>query len=132
MKHLKILVSAALVAVLLSCNNKSKDAEVDSLAPEKNESGYEQKESNENKLTVENPPLVVSNAKADAMYKELNMTKDQIYSFETQYKQRIEEAQKSNNSALGKVEKDQIMHDAIKEVLSKEQLLQFERWQKEN
>lgn len=132
MKNLKILFSISLVVMLFSCNNKSKNGEIDAVAPEKNESGYEQNETEENELTVENPPLEMSSEKADTMYRDLNMTKDQIYSFETQYKEKVEKAQDSTNSVLGKVEKDKLMHDAFKEVLSKEQLAKFEAWQREN
>lgn len=132
MKQLKILMSAVLVVVLFACNNKVKDAEVDSIAPEKNESGYELKETDENALTVENPPLNMEREKAEMMYKDLNMTKDQIYSFETQYKERVEEAENKNNELNTEINRDQLMHDAMKEVLSKEQLVEFERWQKAN
>jgi|SRR5690554_1682275 len=132
MKYLKILLSTLMIITLFSCNDKNDKTEVEAVAPEKNESGFELNETGENALTVENPKLDMSQEKAEMMYEDLNMTKDQIYSFETQFKERVKDAEKLNSNPNEQIDKDQIRHDALKEILSKEQLDKYEVWIKVN
>lgn len=132
MKYLRILLSTLMIITLFSCNDKNVKTEVEAVAPEKNESGFELNETGENVLTVENPKLDMSQEKAEMMYEDLNMTKDQIYSFETQFKERVKDAEKLNSNPNEQIDKDQIRHDALKEILSKEQLDKYEVWIKVN
>lgn len=132
MKYLRILLSTLMIITLFSCNDKNVKTEVEAVAPEKNESGFELNETGENALTVENPKLDMSQEKAEMMYEDLNMTKDQIYSFETQFKERVKDAEKLNSNLNEQIDKDQIRHDALKEILSKEQLDKYEVWIKVN
>lgn len=135
MKTLKITFCTLCVLALFSCNNRTTDKD-NTMGTEATTDTYDQNPADRNVTGTEAVGIDEDTADNTTwntqdmtdMYKNLNMTPEQIEQFENDYKQK--QSNRTSDNIVDNNLVDLQMDESLKEVLSAEQYAKYQEWKK--